>query len=328
MSFQKPMMKIALLAYDGCLGSQLFGVVDTLLLATKIFNTLERNEEKVFDIHVISVKKSTIRLAGDTKIQAKKPQGKYDLLIVPAPEINAHEDWEKTLSKLKPELAFLKSSFAKGTSLASICVGAFLFGEAGLIDDRKVTTAWLVADDLAKRYPHCHLNTKDILVEDGAIITAGAMNATFDLAIYIIKHAISAKIATATARISLLESNRTSQAPYIDPTLPFNSTPTFSRSIQQWLIDRLLEPFDLENLADAFHISSRTLLRRVKAETGKTPLNLLQQARVNKAKQLLVNKNWSIARITEEIGYKDVSSFTLLFTRLVGESPAQYRKRV
>lgn len=90
---------------------------------------------------------------------------------------------------------------------------------------------------------------------------------------------------------------------------------------------RLTETYDLERLAQAFHVSTRTLLRRVKAQTGDSPLALLQQARVDKAKQLLSDSAWSIAQITEAVGYADVPTFSRLFASRVGETPARYRRR-
>jgi transcriptional regulator GlxA family with amidase domain len=320
-------LKIAILTYERCMGSQIFGILDTLRLAEQVYREVEKGTENQFEIELIKLSDTAVILAGGVHIRANKPKGKYDLLIVPAPEVSPREDWDKRLEKLKPELKYIHTTFAKGTSIATICVGAFLLGEANLLNGRKATTAWIAEHAFAQRFPDCLLNTSEILIEDGNIITTGAMTATFDLAIQLIKQVMGTKTAKATAKIALLQSNRVSQAPFITSSLTINSTPSFTRSIQIWLKERLIEPFDLEKLAQAFHISSRTLLRRIKSETGKSPLSLLQQARVDKAKYLLSNKNWSVAKITEEVGYQDVSSFTQLFVRLVGESPAQYRRR-
>lgn len=101
----------------------------------------------------------------------------------------------------------------------------------------------------------------------------------------------------------------------------------FSANVKQCRKRRLAEPDDLDVLAQAFHVSSRTLLRRVKAETGQTPLALLQHARVEGAKKLLSTTTHSVAQITEDVGYSDVATFSRLFARLAGETPAKYRRR-
>jgi AraC-like DNA-binding protein len=128
--------------------------------------------------------------------------------------------------------------------------------------------------------------------------------------------------------VSLLPPERHSQAPFVDARLlPLPRLPTFSQQVLQWLQARLAAPFSLEALAAAFLVSPSTLLRRVKVQTGQTPLALLQGARVERAKQLLHGSHQSLAQITEAVGYSDVASFSRLFVRRVGETPARFRKR-
>ncbi|MFM7330267.1 MAG: GlxA family transcriptional regulator, partial [Brachymonas sp.] len=180
------------------------------------------------------------------------------------------------------------------------------------------------------RYPAARVNPHAVLLEDGAILTSGAITATFDLALHLIKHTLGAEIASATARIALLPKARSSQAPYADAQLiapQAQQTNSFSSSVAQWLEKRLQEPYSLARLAQAFHVSPRTLMRRIKGETGHSPLTLLQQARIERAKQLLQSTSWSIARIVDAVGYTDIATFSRLFAREVGETPTRYRAR-
>jgi transcriptional regulator GlxA family with amidase domain len=193
--------------------------------------------------------------------------------------------------------------------------------------ERRVTTAWLFASELASRYPSAQVQADAVLVEDGAVTTTGAVTSVFDLAIHLVKRSLGSQVATATARVALLSNQRLSQAPYVDNALIEQRLPSFSQSVEQWLNSRLTENYDLALLASAFHISARTLLRRIKAETGHAPLLMLQTARIEKAKQLLNNTTLSIERITQKVGYADAVSFTRLFVSQVGETPAKYRRR-
>ncbi len=88
---------------------------------------------------------------------------------------------------------------------------------------------------------------------------------------------------------------------------------------------RLAEPFELAALAAAFHVSGRTMPRRLKSETGQTPLGYLQGERINMAKRLLESGGFTVAQATGRVGYLDVATFSTLFRRLAGQSPAQYR---
>lgn len=327
MTHPKP-MRIALLAYDGCLGTEIFGISDVLRMASHIARALHGKPVAPFELQVIGLGKRTVLVAGGIAVGVQRPSGRYDLLIVPGLEISRLDEWSGKLAPLGRELAFIRKTFASGVAVASVCVGTFLLGEAGLLAGRQVTTAWLCAAELASRYPAARVNADAVLVEDGAVTTTGAVSSVFDLAIHLVKKILGADVASATARVALLQGPRTSQAPFVDTALlAAPARPNFSHNVAQWLEARLAQTYDLERLAQAFHVSPRTLLRRVKAETGQTPLALLQQARVEKAKHLLGSTAWSLARITEEVGYADVATFSRLFAKRVGESPARYRRR-
>ncbi|MFZ6751259.1 GlxA family transcriptional regulator [Undibacterium sp. Ren11W] len=323
----QPPLRIAILAYENCMASEIFGVSDILRIASNIASALAQRGCQAFEIALIAVAGRTVTVAGGVALAVTRAQGAYDVLIVPGLDIRQHEDWDARLTALARELALIERLFASGTQVAAVCVGAFLLAGAGLLAGRKATTAWLFAAELASRYPAAQISPDAILVSDGGIITCGAVSCTFDLALHLVKRALGAKIASATARIALLPNQRTSQAPYLDSSLLPARLPTFSQSVAQWLSLRLTDRYDLATLAQAFHVSSRSLLRRVKAETGQTPLGLLQVARVDKAKQLLHSSRMSIARITEQVGYTDVATFSRLFVRQVGETPAMYRRR-
>jgi transcriptional regulator GlxA family with amidase domain len=327
--------RIAILAYRACMGTEIFAIADVLLIATHIARAMGRTMGKVadapFDVQVIGMLGNRVNVAGGIALGTKRPRGVYDLLIVPGLEVSQRGQWAMRLAPLHPELAFIQKTFARGTPVASVCVGSFLLAEAGLLDGRKATTAWLFAKELASGYPKAHITQDAVLIEDGAVTTTGAVSSAFDLAIHIVKRQLGAQVATATASVALLQNSRSSQLPYIDEALVAPSDASlhegFSQSVKQWLKHRLAAPYDLEALAQAFHVSSRTLLRRVKAETGQSPLALLQHARVDKAKKLLSTSTHSVASITEDVGYSDVATFSRLFARQVGETPAKYRRR-
>jgi transcriptional regulator GlxA family with amidase domain len=320
-------MRIAVLAYPGCMGTQVFAISDLLGMAGHMAQALQPGGDVPYALQVVGLRARTVTMAGGISVAVQRPGSGCDLLVVPGMDISSLSAWSDKLEPLGRELAYIRKTFAQGTPVAAVCVGSFLLAEAGLLDGRKATTAWLCAQQFASRYPGTELSADAVLVEDGAVTTTGAVSSAFDLAIHLVKKLWGARVATATARVALVSAQRASQAPFVDPGLLAPSLPAFSQAVAQWLGTRLAQPYDLERLANAFHVSARTLLRRVKSETGNSPLALMQQARVEKAKQLLTGTTWSIARITEAVGYADVPSFSRLFASRVGETPARYRRR-
>ena len=320
--------RIAVLAYPGSMGTQVFGMAELLRLALDLAEARRPGAHPLLEVQIVGLRGRSVAIAGGTVISTRPPRGRYDALIVPGMEINHRVDWGRVLASLQPECAFVRRAYAGGTPVASVCVGAFVLGEAGLLQGRRATTAWLFAQALGQRYPSTTVDASAVLLDDAGVMTTGAVSSAFDLAIHLVKHTLGADIATAAARVALLPAERASQAPYVDARLmPPQRLPSFTQQVAQWLQARLAAPFTLDVLAAAFCVSTSTLLRRIKAEGGSTPLALLQAARVEQAKQLLHGTGHSLAQITEAVGYTDVASFSRLFVRLVGETPSRYRKR-
>ncbi len=319
---------ISLLAYHGCMGMELFGLADTLLLANRVAQAIEPGAAPLFAVSVISLSGSEVHAAGGLKIMTRRaPRSVPGWLIVPGMDVGDRAACLQPQRRLAPEVAYIARAAASGKRVAAICVGAFLLGEAGLLDGRRATTSWMFAAELAQRFPAARVEPAALLLDDGMVVTTGAFSAAFDLALHFIGGVASPRVQRAVARMALLDGRRSSQAPYIDVRMLAPAAPGFGASVGAWLEQRLADPYDLDALAAAFHVSARTLLRRFRHETGHSPLAHLQQARVGKAKLLLEAGTRSVAQVTAAVGYGDVATFGALFKRHVGQSPAEYRRR-
>jgi transcriptional regulator GlxA family with amidase domain len=319
--------RISLLAFEGCMGMEIFGLCDTLLLANRVAHALDGGPAP-FEVTVISLAGGEVQAAGALRIGTRRaPRRAADLLVVPGMDVSDRAACLKPLTRLAPEVAYIRKSFAKGIPVAATCVAAFMLGEAGLLDARRATTSWMFAPDLARRFPHALVDAAAMLVEDGGVTTTGAYSAAFDLAMHLIGRHASARVRRAVARMGLIDDSRRSQAPFIDARMLARPPGGFAAQVSAWMAQRLAEPYDLNRLAAAFHVSPRTLLRRFKEQAGQSPLAHLQQARIGKANLLLESGRASVAQVTEAVGYGDVATFGVLFKREVGQSPAEYRRR-
>ncbi|MCM2390544.1 GlxA family transcriptional regulator [Streptomyces albipurpureus] len=320
-------MRIGILAYEGCLAAEVFVFSDLLLIANRVARQLGTSSTVPFQVSVIASSTSPVRAAGGFAIGAQRWHQGFDQLVVPGFELMPSDDLGARLARWHSETSFIRAAAERDTPIASVCVGAFLLGEAGLLDGRSCTTSWLFASELALRYPRSTVRRESLIVHDRPVTTTAAFSAALDLATALIREHLGADIARATARITLVAENRTSQAPYIvESMLPANRGP-FAREVENWLVDHLSEGYDLTRLAAAFQVSTRTLLRRFRAQAGESPLTFLQRARVRAAKRLLETTDHPLGEILKRVGYQDAGTFRRLFIEQVGVSVSDYRRQ-
>ncbi len=325
-SSDEPEFRIGILAFNGCFASEIFAFSDLLIIANRIANQSGSSTRDRFKITVIG-RPSPRVVAGGSTIGSKRWHSKFDLLVVPGFELVPSENLDRRLGNLKDEADFIERVAARGVSVASICVGAFLLGEAGLLDGRRATTAWIFANELARRYPGADVRPSSLLEEDHGVTTTAAFSSSQDLALRVIRNVLSPEIARATSRITLVAANRQSQAPFIDRSFDRATSNQFSDLVGSWLVERLTDRYDLSRLASEFNVSTRTLLRRFHAEAGISPLDYLQRRRVDAAKVLLETSEKTLTEIMKSVGYLDPGTFRRLFLDNVGITPADYRRQ-
>jgi transcriptional regulator GlxA family with amidase domain len=320
-------MKITVLAYPACLGAEIFGFCDSLLTAERMAAAYIGATKPLFDVRVTGVSGRSTTLAGGIKLRFHRPHRKPDLLVVPGFDFHRIAELQSRLRTLSAQAGLVARMFRRGIPVAAICGGAFVLGEAGVLDGRRVATAWLLAAELARLYPAAVVEPESMFVEDSGVISTGAFSSGFDLAVHLLRKHGRDNIARMISRMTFLDAQRKSQAPFADAGLLDRSKGAFSDAVKQWLLQRLPKRYRLNLLARAFNVSSRTLLRRFHAECAESPLSYLRRMRIEAAKHLLVSTKLSVARITERSGYADTSTFVRMFNRRVGHTPARYRQR-
>ncbi|MEU3459486.1 helix-turn-helix domain-containing protein [Streptomyces sp. NPDC006733] len=315
-------LTIGVLAYPGCFASEVFGVPDLLTMAAHVAAG-HGSPQPAYATTVLSPRRR-VRASGGSvlDVSAVRP---VDVLIVPGFELSPALDLDATLAALGPEVASIRSQAASGTAVVSICVGAFLLAEAGLLDGREATTSWLFADRFARRYPDVRLRAERLVVTDRGVTTTAAFSAMYDFALRFVREHHGPRIARSTARIALVDDARSTQAPYVDSALIPTVGRAFSLGVKRWLDQHLGARYDLPALAQEFHVSTRTLLRRFGDEAGESPLAYLQSARVRRARHLLETTDRTVASIAADVGYRDAGAFSDIFARHTDRRPREYR---
>lgn len=224
-----------------------------------------------------------------------------------------------------PIVRTLRRSAARGALVTGVCAGVFWLAEAGVLDGRRATTTWWLAEHLQRRWPAIDVEPKASLVLAGRIATAGAVFAVADLALHLVTRFAGAEIAHRCANLLLLDPHP-SQAPYM-AMHQLGANDETVRAAERWARAHLAEAFDVATLAKAVGTSPRTLARRLDAAAGMTPIELVRRLRLESAVHLLRTTRLSVDEISTKVGYGDVGTLRRLCHEHLHTSPRDIRRR-
>lgn len=223
-------------------------------------------------------------------------------------------------------LLALRSAAARGARIASICVGAFTLAATGLLDGLRATTHWAAAGALAQHYPNVEVDADVLFVDNGQLLTSAGAAAGLDLCLHMIRQDYGAAVAADSARIAVMPLERDGgQAQFIIHEQPAPTGATLA-SVLRWMEDNACQDLTLDDVAAHARMSTRTLSRRFRQQTGTTPMHWLHRARLRHAQSLLETTNLSVERIANHVGFSSTTTFRDRFKHLVGVSPQAYRR--
>ena len=241
-----------------------------------------------------------------------------DLVMVPA--IEGSTEWPPEL------LDLLRHTVARGARVLSICNGAFALGEAGLLDGRECTTHWRHSARLAEQFPAARVNPNVLYVCDGPVLTSAGSSAGLDLCLHLIREEYGEAIANVVARRMVMPPFRDGgQAQYVDTPVRARDAETLAPLLDALAAELGVE-HTVESMAQRASMSARTFARRFRAETGTTPHVWLTNQRVLSARQMLEREDAPIELVAQRSGFGTAAMLRHHFTRLVGTSPAAYRR--
>ena len=244
-------------------------------------------------------------------------------LVVIAPAGNLGPDGSGAPA---PVLEALRAAHNRGAWVMSICSGAFILAEAGLLDGRRATTHWMYSAELAARYPLVKMDEDVLYVQDGSILTSAGTAAGIDAALHLVRVEHGAKAAAAIARDMVVPPHRSGgQAQYIDRAVPGGSCETLG-PVLEWISANLGTEHTVKALAARAAMSERTFARRFRAETGTTPAAWINAQRVLRAQELLEDTDLTVEEVAHASGFGQPELLRHHFHRDVGASPAAYRR--
>lgn len=214
-----------------------------------------------------------------------------------------------------------------GTRIASICSGTFPLAATGLLDGLRATTHWLAADLLAAAHPEVEVDPDVLYVDNGRLLTSAGAAAGLDLCLHMIRRDYGSAVAADAARLSVMPLEREGgQAQFIVHDYAPAPQGHALEPLLAWLQENLATELTLADIAARAGMSTRTLMRRFREQTGTTPLQWLHRARVRQAQHLLETTDHSVERIGSQVGFGSPTAFRDRFRRTTGVSPRAYRR--
>ncbi|TQM77931.1 AraC family transcriptional regulator with amidase-like domain [Saccharothrix saharensis] len=220
----------------------------------------------------------------------------------------------------------LRLAAARGARVASICSGAFVLAATGLLDGSRATTHWAAAAALAARYPAVEVDPGVLYVDNGRLLTSAGAAAGLDLCLHLIRRDHGSAVAADAARLSVMPLEREGgQAQFVVHEQPPAPRGSALEPVLRWAEENCARDLGLADLAARAGMSTRTLNRRFREQTGTTPLRWLHLARVRRAQHLLEATDHPVDRIAAAAGFGSPTAFRDRFKRVVGTTPHAYR---
>ncbi|MFD0256962.1 GlxA family transcriptional regulator [Kitasatospora indigofera] len=224
-------------------------------------------------------------------------------------------------------LAALRAAAGRGARIASICTGAFVLAQAGLLDGRSATTYWVQAGALGHRFPSVRVLPDVLFVEDGPVLTSAGLTAGIDLCLHMVRADHGAAVANAVARLTVVSAVRHGGQEQSVGRPVAAADGSSLAATRGWALDRLDRPLSSAELAAHAGVSVRTLHRRFLAEAGVSPLQWLLTQRIERARELLESTDLSVEQVAGRSGLGGADSLRRHLVQRVGLTPRAYRAK-
>jgi transcriptional regulator GlxA family with amidase domain len=284
---------------------------------------IDRSEQggPAFDFHVSAPVPGPIRtkLGFDIVVNEDlSPAADADLIAIPAYQAG---------TELHPDiLQAIRDAEARGAWVLSVCTGAFVLAESGILDGRRSTTHWMYTDDLARAYPKTEVDPDVLFVEDGKVVTGAGTAAGIDAALHIVRKELGAAAANIIARRMVVPPQRDGgQSQFIQAPVAECQSDSFA-AVTEWMLENLDQELPVDQLARKALMSSRTFARRFRAELGTTPAAWLNRQRLLQAQQQLEETDLSLEEIAAGTGFGAAAVMRHHFLKVLQTTPTNYRR--
>lgn len=308
-----------------------YGVIEAVTPPFRTFHTanefLTANGKKpIFEVEYVGLNEFVPANNGEYMIKTDrllKNLTKTDLLIIPP----AFGDTAKGVLANAEALPYFKNLYAQGCSIASLCLGAFLLAETGLLNGKKCSTHWAHISEFRDRFPNVEVEDGAIITEHGNIYSSGGASSIWNLILYLVEKFADRETAVMISKYFALDIGRDSQSQFTIFKGQRNHGDEDIQKVQDYIEKNYSGKILTDSLAMLINSSRRTFERRFKEATNNTTIEYVQRVRIEAAKTFFEASKKNISEIMLEVGYTDVKTFRDIFKKITGLTPIEYKNR-
>lgn len=273
------------------------------------------------DYAVCGAGRAEVRTSGGFSVRPE-----HDLDRVAAADLVAVPAFDSGDRAPRPVVEAVREAAAAGARVMSVCTGAFVLGEAGLLDGRSCTTHWRHTEEMRRRFPRSLVVPEVLYVDEGQVITSAGTAAGLDAGLHLWRQEHGAAVASAIARRLVVAPQREGgQAQFVARQVVDCDVDTLA-PVLGWALEHLADDLGVEALARRAHLSPRTFARRFRDETGTTPHAWVTAQRLTEAERLLETSDLSVEQVAHAVGMAGAATLRHQFQRARGVSPQSYRR--
>ena len=248
---------------------------------------------------------------------------KTDLIIIPAMQGNLKD----ALRVNKEFIPWIVEQYNKGAEVASLCVGAFLLADTGLLKGKQCSTHWRAADDFRKLFPDVNLVVDKVITDELGIYSSGGAYSSTNLIIYLVEKYAGREVAVFCSKMFQVDIERSCQSPFIMFKGQKSHGDESIKKAQIFIENNYQDKITVNQIAAICALSRRNLERRFKKATTNTVIEYIQRVKIEAAKKNLESGKKNINEVMYEVGYNDTKAFRTIFKKITGLSPIQYSNK-
>lgn len=308
-----------------------YGAIEGITPPFRVFQTVNdflrlSGKEPTFQVEYIGLRDSLPANSGEYTIQTNRllqEVNKTDLLIIP-PIFGETSMAIQNNAEAIPHFTRLHKN---GSSIASLCIGAFLLAETGLLKGKKCSTHWAYLHEFKKRYPDIEVEDGTIITEHERIYSSGGANSIWNLLLYLVEKYTDRETAILISKYFAIDIGRENQSQFAIFKGQQNHGDKAIQTVQQYIESNYQQKITIDTLANLVHVGRRTFERRFKEATHNTPIEYIQRVRIEVAKNHFEDSRKNVNEIMFDVGYTDTKAFREVFRKITGLTPVEYKNK-